>query len=281
MRGLRGTSGFVATTFGFLLGACAHDAGRESSTTAPPVITYTAQDYSFEGPDTIPGGLATIRLVNRGQDVHHIQLLKLEGRSVDDFPKDFPGSTSFLPKWIKHMGGANGIVAGEEASATLSLEPGTYVLLCEIPDRQMRSHVALGMVKAVTVKSSSNVRSTPSKPDTEVKLLDFAFVPSHPLTPGRHTVKVRNEGDQPHELVLVELPPGASAKDFTDAFMPGASGPPKGKPIGGMNALEKGGEGTFPVELSPGNYALICFKFDPASKAPHFAKGMITDLSVR
>jgi hypothetical protein len=61
--------------------------------------------------------------VNRAHELHQIQLLKLDaGRSAEDFPNKFPGSTSLLPKWIKHMGGPNGIIPGEKTSATLYLE---------------------------------------------------------------------------------------------------------------------------------------------------------------
>lgn len=277
-------SAIVMTSVAWLMAGCAHDASQKTSApiSPPPVITYTAHDYSFEGPETIPGGLTTIRLVNRGQDLHHVQLLKLEdGRTIKDFPKDFPGSTSLLPKWIKHMGGPNGIIGGDETSATVHLEPGPYVLICQIPDQQMTPHVVRGMLKAVTVTTSTEARKESAKVDSEVTLIDFGFTPSQPLTPGRHTIKVRNQGHQPHELVLVQLQPGASAKDFVAAFEPGASGPPPGKPMGGMNALEEGGEGTFTTDLVPGNYAFICFMVDPASKAPHFAKGMMVDFSVQ
>jgi hypothetical protein len=51
--------------------------------------------------------------------------------------------------------------------------------------------------------------------------------------------------------------------------------------MGGMNALEKGGEGSFTTDLVPGKYAYICFKIDPDSRMPHFAKGMMVDFSVQ
>jgi hypothetical protein len=284
MQTLLRSSAIVMTALTCLAAGCAHDASEKPSAmvSPPPVITYNAHDYAFEGPESIPGGFTTIRLVNRGHELHQIQLLKLEeGRTADDFPKNFPGSTSLLPKWIKHMGGPNGIIPGEETTATIYLEPGQYVLICEIPDQQMTPHVVRGMLKPVTVTTSIGLHKQSAKEDSEVTLIDFGFTVTQPLTHGRHTIKVGNQGHQPHELVLVQLPPGASAKDFVAAFAPGASGPAPGKPIGGMNALEEGGEGTFTADIVPGNYAYICFKIDPDSRAPHFAKGMMMDFSVR
>jgi hypothetical protein len=46
---------------------------------APKVVTITARDFAFDAPDTLTAGLTTIRLVNQGPDLHHVQLIRLEG----------------------------------------------------------------------------------------------------------------------------------------------------------------------------------------------------------
>jgi hypothetical protein len=40
-------------------------------------VVFVAHDYGFMGPDRLPAGLTTVRIVNEGQDLHHIQFLKL------------------------------------------------------------------------------------------------------------------------------------------------------------------------------------------------------------
>ena len=145
----------------------------------------------------------------------------------------------------------------------------------------MTPHIARGMQKSITVTAPSGTRLQLPGADTEVRLIDFGFVSSQPITAGRHTIRVRNQGNQPHELVLVQLQSGASAKDFVAAFEPGASGPPPGKPLGGLTPLYTGGEGTFTGEFAPGHYGFICLPIDPATGAPHFAQGMMTDFSVQ
>src|SRR5918993_3791811 len=48
-------------------------------------VSVTADDYKFEAPATIPAGTTTIRLVNRGKELHQAQLMKLEeGKTLDD-----------------------------------------------------------------------------------------------------------------------------------------------------------------------------------------------------
>lgn len=49
-------------------------------------VVFEATDYGFTGPDRIPSGVTTLQVVNKGQDLHHIQLLRLvQGKSAADF----------------------------------------------------------------------------------------------------------------------------------------------------------------------------------------------------
>src|SRR5690606_41305574 len=40
-------------------------------------ITITADDYIFLVPDTVQAGIATLELVNRGEELHHAMLIRL------------------------------------------------------------------------------------------------------------------------------------------------------------------------------------------------------------
>ena len=49
-------------------------------------VTITASDFKFEAPDTISAGITTFQLVNRGPELHHMQVLRLEqGKTFGDF----------------------------------------------------------------------------------------------------------------------------------------------------------------------------------------------------
>ena len=39
-------------------------------------MTVTANDYTFEAPDSVPAGLTEIRLENRGTEMHHVLLIR-------------------------------------------------------------------------------------------------------------------------------------------------------------------------------------------------------------
>lgn len=258
---------------------------RDASAAGIREVTFEATDYGFTGPDTIPAGLVSARVVNKGKDLHHIQFLRLDaGKTMADFTaaaKADPSVVFGKVSWVKYEGGPNAVVPGESTSAIVNLEPGNYVVACIIPDPKGVPHVIHGMVKALTVKGPAVSKVSEPKAAVTITAHDFNFSPDKPIAAGKQTIRFENSGTQPHEVVLVQLPPGKTVKDFADGFAPGHSGPPPGKPIGGVAGLYKGGHAYFTAKIDPGHYGLICFFEDPTKKAPHFALGMMYDFEVK
>jgi hypothetical protein len=240
-----------------------------------------AHDYGFTGPDHFPAGLTTVRIVNEGQDFHHIQFLKLlQGKTATDFRTAIASDPSRLPGWVHHAGGPNAHPAGSQTSATVNLTQGDYVLICWIPDKNGVPHVALGMQKALSVRGGKPVKVSLPTPASVITQVDYQFAFSKPVVSGLRTIEVVNHGIQPHEIVVVKLFQGASVNDVIASFEPGASGPPLGELVGGITAIEKGSRMTFTSEFKPGRYGLICFVPDAATGRPHFLHGMMTEFTV-
>jgi uncharacterized cupredoxin-like copper-binding protein len=250
--------------------------------TDPSPVVFVAHDYGFTGPDRISAGVTTMQIVNKGQDYHHIQLVKLlQGKTAADFGAALKEDSSRLPHWVKFMGGPNAVAPGSQSVATMNLKEGEYLLICIIPDKAGVPHMALGMQKTLSVKGGKSALVSEPKAGATITLRDFQFAMSQPITAGAHTIGVMNHGTQPHEVVVVQLAPGASALDFVKAEEPGASGPPPGKPIGGLVGMETGDHAFFTAQFEPGRYALICFFPDAATGQPHFARGMTTEFTVK
>jgi len=245
-------------------------------------VVFTAHDYGFNGPERIPAGVTTMQIVNRGQDLHQIQILKiLHGKTAADFRAAMTAEPGRLPNWVKFVGGPNAIMPGAEAKATMPLSEGDYLLICLIPNPQGTPHVALGMQRPLSVRGPKPVTVSLPKADVTITQEDFRFGLSRPITAGTHTIRVTNHGTQPHEVVLVKLAPGASAKDFAAAVEPRTSTPPPGAPIGGVVGIERGADAFLTAHFEPGHYGLICFFPDRETGAPHFTKGMALDFTVR
>ena len=246
---------------------------------APNMVTFTAKDFSFEGPDSIPAGLTMFHLNAAGQELHHFQLIKLEeGKTYDDFVAASK-TQGPPPTWAVPYGGVNPPVPGGMAVATQVMEPGNYAVVCFVDTPDKVPHIAKGMSKALTVTAAPNANMTEPTADVTMTLNDYSFTTSKPLAAGRQMIKVENAAAQPHEVVLVQLAPGKTMQDLV-AWSHDLKGPPPGKPIGGIPAFMKGKNAYFEASLEPGDYALICYVPDGKDGKPHFVHGMVQQLKI-
>lgn len=257
--------------------------GCTTPATEPNHVAFQATEYSFSGPETVPAGVTTLELESTGQEPHHIQLFKLEdGHTFEEFLSVLAeGGEGTMPDWAVPYGGPNAAFPAEVAGssqATLDLEPGTYAMVCVIPDAEGTPHVAHGMAKRLVVEEEEEPGSLAqaASPDVTVDLDDFSFEVEGEITPGERTIEVVNNGDQPHELTLMELQGNATIEEVLAAFGPNATGPPPAVFLGGITGIAPGASQTFTATFQQGTYGLICFLPDVASEqhTPHFALGM-------
>ena len=163
-------SKLIAAALGaaFVLAACgggspgptAAGGGGEEST-APEVpsgnITVYGTEFAYEAPETIGAGETTFTLVNQGEQQHMIIMVELlDGKTLDDVNTyiEEQGVEGRPPKWAKEVKMEAIAKAGKEDTAKpVELTPGTYAMLCFIPDKESKKlHVELGMAKELTVE---------------------------------------------------------------------------------------------------------------------------------
>ena len=253
-----------------------------------PVVTVEAHDFSFDAPAEVPAGRTTIRLVNHGQEIHHVQVVRLEdGHTLAELLETLAAGGP-PPTWARDVGGPNvALPGGGEFSATVNLRPGSYGLLCLIPSPDGVLHVAKGMSRTLTVTEPEEMAAAGADgvaelpEDLTLTLSDYAFGFSKALTAGTHRIRVRTVGRQSHEIVFFRLEPDRSARDVLAWFEEGQNGPPPGLPVGGVVGLAPGEENEFTLTFEPGRYAFICFLPDVGDGAPHFVHGMVQDYEVR
>ncbi|HMI57257.1 MAG TPA: hypothetical protein VK511_04370 [Gemmatimonadaceae bacterium] len=244
-------------------------------------MTVVATDYAFEAPDQVPSGMMTVHLVDNGAELHHVAFIKMnDGKTIADIEQSLK-SKGPMPMWAIDRGGVNPPrPGGGMASTTQMLEPGNYALLCFIPSADGVPHFAKGMIRPLTVIASTDGSGTAPTADIVMSLKDYSFTTSKPLTAGRHTIEIQNAGTQSHELVLARLAPGKKASDLT-AWVEKPNGPPPAEPIGGVPAIEKGTSAYMTTDLTPGDYALVCFLPDAKDGKTHYLHGMIQDVHVQ
>ncbi len=274
----------VAMMMALLAAACSTASAGTSTAPAAqiPEITIKADDYSFDASDRIEAGLVKVNLVNNGQEPHHAQLVRLnEGVTLDQFQAALQEGGEGAFPLIAFVGGPGLDDPGLDSQVTLDLAPGQYILLCFVPSHDGVPHLAKGMVRPIEVVPAAEHRKVAEiAADATVKLLDFFFILPAKINAGPQVWQVTNEGQQPHEIMIVKLAKGKTMSDI-QAFMEAPHGTPPFSQIGGFQAINPGQSGWLNLDLAPGEYVALCHVPDPASGRAHTELGMVTPFSVK
>jgi uncharacterized cupredoxin-like copper-binding protein len=128
----------------------AEEAETEATTTAPPAaggetLTIKMNEYNFIPNDAkAKSGTVTIDADNVGKLEHELVLAK-----SDADPAKLPTSSNgeVDEEALDVVGEAPDVAPGETGSFSADLEPGSYVMICNLP-----GHYAAGMYGSLTVK---------------------------------------------------------------------------------------------------------------------------------
>lgn len=118
-----------------------------------PPPTVVMRDFAFDTPE-IHAGVQTLRVVNRGPQPHEMAI----ARVPDDVTPEQIAAALERPEApppfpMESLSGMQALSAGLSGWITVDFAPGTYVLLCFVPDPATGlPHVALGMYAVVTVR---------------------------------------------------------------------------------------------------------------------------------
>lgn len=252
-------------------------AAAASPATAGTLLRVTASDYTFDAPEQIPAGLTTIRLINKGPSLHHVELIKFDqGKTLPDFLAALRAGGP--PSWASMIGGPNVPEFGDSSTAIVTLDPGSYAIACFIPGTDGVPHLMKGMAHMLTVAGPATSSPEPVA-DLTAKLTDYDFQFSQPLTAGHHVIRVENDGPQVHEVTIVRLERGKTAMDVAK-WSEKMVGPPPGAVHGGLSGIMPGEHMYIVIDLPAGEYGLICFFQDMHDGKPHYAHGMIKTITV-
>ncbi|MBK8020604.1 MAG: hypothetical protein IPK19_04020 [Chloroflexi bacterium] len=111
-------------------------------------------DFGYGLPLTVPAGERVWRIENAGQQWHELAILPVEPETtIEDVQALLAeGEESGLQQLPLLMP----LSAGEVAWLAVNLEPGTYALICNLPDlmnmEDMHTHYELGMIQLITVE---------------------------------------------------------------------------------------------------------------------------------
>lgn len=282
------TTGQTTTTPGVTTTMPRVNATNETNVT-PQTLDYTATEsgeganktYAFNGPAAAKAGWALVRLHNNGTEPHQAVFVRLaQGETLQthlDAMRNATNASTMMTHGERYVGGVAAAAPSNASSTYVRLEPGAYVVECQIPG-EAGPHMLHGMAMLVNVTSATGPVAAEPAPDLALTLKDFNFSWNATPTPGRHVVRVQNAGSMVHEAVVLHLASGKNASDALQWAEDPVGPPPFGEAFG-AGALSPGQVEYAVMDLVAGDYAVVCFLPD-ATGAPHFTRGMVMDLHV-
>lgn len=252
-----------------LCGAVFARADAQPSSPSPPrvarealpghVVDVNAGDYFFEAPDSVPAGIVTLRLRQRGTVGHMLWLVRIPpGRTVADLHRD---EVKHEPtSWAEQLGGPGFANAGASSNATYVLTAGDYALVCYVGSgRGVDSlyHVWRGMIRPLRVtasaaEGSARARSRPT-PAAVARITNDSLVWSAPLHAGRRLVRVENRTSVWREFVLERVLPGRTIDEARRWRRRSGTSLPT-VAVGGLATVPPGGALATTLDLTPGDY---------------------------
>lgn len=127
--------------------------------------------------------------------------------------------------------------------------------------------------------TDSSKAATPAQNWATIMAQEFTFEAPDTLPAGFTRVNLMNHGVEPHHMIVVRLDSGHVVGELLQSVSTNKV-PGWATLLGGPNATMPGSTSETLIELTPGNYAILCV-IPSTDGTPHVAKGMVRQLTVK
>lgn len=261
---------------------------------ASPELVINSSEYAFEMPASTVSGYNRITMNNQaGAEDHHAMFLRFnEGVTQEQFMQVLMGGDLLALFDVVSSYGGPMTRPGGQSTVIAWLDPGTYAVVCVIPDDQGVPHVAHGMMSMLDVTEEVGTAPDPVA-DGVITMVEMTFdgLPAE-VPAGQYIWEVTNGGTQLHEMAIYQMAPGVPAEAIIASMTappasPAAEAPAEAEPeqppfVAGTGAAPMSPGATNYVELDaqPGEYLVACFVPDVETGMPHAMMGMIGSFMV-
>ncbi len=263
-----------------LMSSYAQEATPANDLSRYPEVGVTITDTGFEiTVDPIPAGYILLKVTNStDQDIGAGLFGIPAGETLDALMQETPEPGNFLPPSFYRIpiaGGPSSVPSGETREQVVYVTAGDWLVGGEGDQPPMQVTVA---------ETADSVMDAPAA-DVVVTESNFAFSGFDKVHAGQQVWEVHNVGDQPHMLVLFQVPDGTTLQDVVAAMSQGDNATPAPGMLqesdirlvdGGQILLQSEGTSVWTaVDMQPGTYVANCFVIDPATGLPHIMEGML------
>ncbi len=265
------------------------DPFHPNAATATPSPTATATPAAPSGPvagkmavtekefsvsvdqSSIAAGNVEFDVKNAGSIVHDIRIIK-----TDLAPDKLPVAGGLVDEsQVDVVGKIDTVSPGLTQTVNVQLEPGKYVIICNVP-----GHYQLGMRTGFTVTAATGGGSaTPSPSGTASQAATLAVTEKEfsislgqaSVAAGDVTLDVKNAGAIAHDIRVIKT-------DLAPDKLPVAGGQVDESQVdvvGKIDTVKPGSSQQLQVKLQPGHYVIIC------NVPGHYQLGMHTEFTVQ
>lgn len=280
----------------------AQDASPVASPTASlfadlglPELRISKDESGFMvSPGEVASGWTLVTVENpSGEDLGPDIMMVPEGETVQGI-MDMVSQSQRPPEWAYTTTWAGGpyVAAGQTGQAVVNLTAGDWMVWSGGDPVQPATLTVTGDAATpmvATPSMASPVALEGISAEVSVTMRDYEFEGlQDEVTSGANIWHVKNEGEEPHFMVLFSVPEGTTRDQLVSTFMGEMSGTPAAdavdmsgmQTVGGCSTMSIGQHIYLMVDLGPGTYGAVCFFPDDETGEPHVAEGMVDVFTV-
>ncbi len=250
-----------------------------------PVVTIEATDDGFKVPEVVPGGIVQVDITNSGGAPIAVGLLRMKEGHTQQELIDFKAVADANPDaffGVFELAGfihtVQDIAPGATTTFYTDLRTGEFILNDDThPERDL-----------AFFKAEEIVGTTVPETAATIDMVDFAYNTPDTM-PGKGLWEFINSGNQWHLAAVTTYNPDVTPEQLLALFSEESGPPPADAPvqaIGGLPPISPGERVWIEMDLTPGEYQLVCPLPDVVAMAegddplPHLLHGMVRRFTV-
>jgi hypothetical protein len=248
---------------------------------AQRVLTVVAHDTSLESSPTVPAGITTVRLALKGKAKRELVVHRVPAGTT---PEELARGAAGRPeRWFHDWSFGGPSVprdSASEASATLDLRPGRYVLVAYEVDPSGRPRGDRFIWREISaIAGSVLIPARFAVPDVSMRLKDARIDVSGVVRTGQRTVQVENGGTRPHDLLIGRLKPGKTIDDVR-RWDSDRTDPAPFVYVGGLTPISSGFTAQTKLVLQTGVHVVLCAMRHGGERERDYQRGVLASFQV-
>ena len=248
---------------------------------AQRVLAVIAHDTSLESSPTVPAGITTVRLALKGKAKRELVVHRVPAGTT---PEELARGAAGRPEqWFHDWSFGGPSVPRDstsDASATLDLRPGRYVLVAYKVDPSGRPRRDKFIWREVSVIAGAVL--IPARfpvPDLTMRTKSGQIEVSGVVRTGQRVVQVENTSGGTHDVLIGRLKPGKTLDDVR-RWDRDRTDPAPFVYVGGLTPMSSGFTAQTKLVLQTGIHVVLCTMRHNGQREHDYQRGLLASFKV-